>query len=829
MKNLKKVLALVLALATVMGLGVTASAKEYTDSNTIAYTEAVDVMSALKILDGNPDGSFAPTKTLTREQAAKMVSYLLNGGKDVNDLYSGSNTFTDCYNSWAKGYIAYVNQMGIVSGVGNGKFNPKGTLTGVQLAKMMLTSLGYDAKIEGYQGSNTWMVNIINDAQNAGLLKGMDTVNLYNAITREQASQMMFNALKADMVGYESKGSEITLPGIGTIIQGASTPKAEKQGSYANNMGEGKANDASTQTLQLAEKYFGGTKGLKTTNVAADAFGRPAHEWMYNAKTVGSYSDEANLTYTTQVEAGKIYVDLGKVKDSNAVVYTDGKSAGNTGSADIDANKTGKIGGQGALTEVYVGDFDNNANTADTVRIVVTNTYTGTISKFTKATDSTDAYITVAKESANNIASFDSKFVTDKFTAADEDARVLYTVADGKIKSVEIAKTIEGTMSKYSSSAITVDGTSYKLAAKNILVDTNVFDGTYTYYLDTYGNVIFNEVKQAGSQNYAYVEKVDENDSLFGGSGVKAQIVLADGTRTVVDVAVKSDKSYAAPLSNGTIGTGTANGTNADNDTAEKKEPKTWFSYTVNSNKEYTFKAVTPAYATVIDMTGTGAGKELVKDKATTFTVDSPTSRNAYTTAKTVVTSVDKDYKVSTATGLIGADLEGKVLVTYSKGGNTISAIYAVGQTITLSNAEITYAYALKKDSDVKDGDLWQFAINGKVETYVVDDGSNIPSGNIYNLGVTDGKVTTGLNAEVNNTKTGTVAYADATTVVITGGTGAGTYTVGENFKIYNVDADLSSSEMGKVDTLDKNDVVKFVTDGVANGKILVAYITTEA
>lgn len=807
MKNLKKVLALVLALATVMGLGITASAKTYTDSSKIEYTEAVDVMSAIDVLGGMPDGSFNPQGNLTREQAAKMVSYLLNGGKDVNDLYKGSNTFVDCYNDWSKGYIAYVNQMGIVSGVGNGKFNPKGTLTGVQLAKMMLGALGYDAKIEGYQDNNNWQVNIINDAQNAGLLKGMDTVNLYTAITREQASQMMFNALKADMVGYESKGSEITLPGIGTIIQGASTPKAEKQGSYANNLGK---DDEKEPTLQMAEKYFGGTKGLKPTKKGEDDFGRPAHEWMYDAKVVGTYANEADLTYTTKVKAEDIYKDLGKITDT-ADVYTDGSN--NKTTQKIDKGETQKIGGQGTKTEVFV----NNVSDKDEITIVVTNTYTSTISKFYKATDDTKASISLKDASG--------KFETNAFTKDDEGVRVLYTKANGTIKSVVKAESVDGVMTKYASDAISINGTSYKVAANaGTSLDTGDYEGTYTYYLDTYGNLIYAELKQAGgSKDYAYVEKVDESDSLFGGSGVKAQIVLADGTKAVVDIDTYSTKSgtmYKLPGTNGATTEEKADGK------LSNKTVGNWFSYTVNSAKEYTFNKVNANYATVVDMDGKGDGKELVKDKATTFTVDG--SRTAYTNADTTVTSVDKDYKVSTATGLVGADLEGKVLVTYNKGSKTINAIYAVVQDITLSNADVTYAYALKKDGTTKDGDLWKFAINGKVESYTVDKGTNVIVGGIYNLGLADGKVTTGIDKEVSNAKTGgKVDFADNNTVVITDGDGAGTYTTGEKFAIYNVDKDLADSDVGMTDVLEEGDSVKFVTDG--KDTILVAFIVAEA
>lgn len=42
-----------------------ASAKDFTDGSKINYKEAVDVVSAVKIIDGYTDGSFNPTATLT--------------------------------------------------------------------------------------------------------------------------------------------------------------------------------------------------------------------------------------------------------------------------------------------------------------------------------------------------------------------------------------------------------------------------------------------------------------------------------------------------------------------------------------------------------------------------------------------------------------------------------------------------------------------------------------------------------------------------------------------------------------------------------------------
>ena len=55
---MKKFLSLVLALVMTMSLvTVSAGAKDFTDSSKITYKEAVDVMSAVKVIDGYTDGS----------------------------------------------------------------------------------------------------------------------------------------------------------------------------------------------------------------------------------------------------------------------------------------------------------------------------------------------------------------------------------------------------------------------------------------------------------------------------------------------------------------------------------------------------------------------------------------------------------------------------------------------------------------------------------------------------------------------------------------------------------------------------------------------------
>ena len=58
-----------------------------------------------------------------------------------------------------------------------------------------------------------------------------------------------------------------------------------------------------------------------------DAFERPTNEWTYDKVKVGSYADEADLTYTKEVKLGDIYKDLGlsdTIAAGNVTFHVDG-------------------------------------------------------------------------------------------------------------------------------------------------------------------------------------------------------------------------------------------------------------------------------------------------------------------------------------------------------------------------------------------------------------------------------------------------------------------------------------------------------------------------
>ena len=535
---MKKFLSLVLALVMTMSLvTVSAGAKDFTDSTKIQYTEAVDVMSAVKVIDGYTDGSFNPSATLTRGAAAKIICNLILGPTTASALVADAAPYKDVpTNHTFAGYIAYCQKKGIISGYADGTFKPANSLTGYAFMKMLLGALGYKAEQEGYTGPN-WSIQVAKRALNIGL--DDDLVGEFNgvkAVNREEACLYAFNTLKATMVEYD-KNSTVTVGNI-TI----------KEQSDAKEM----ANTAKTETIkddnkmQFAEKYF---TDLKLNSNAHDDFARPANQWKVKAEEIGTYSLTPDATYTAKAKVSEIYKDLGlgsTVKKADVTVYVDGVEDASQPACDIKKgdDKT-KFGGNGVLTEVFYDDD------ADTITITEVNTYVGTIAKSVKATSTKDAYVVVTPEkpiSGKAPISANEEFETEaKF---EDDAYVLYTYSKDaqEIKSVALATKVEGTVTraendtdndKNDAKALTIDGTKYKdskYVAGEKLSSVSVKED-YTVYLDAYGYMIYVEENEEIG-NYALVlDTANKGDFV----GKKAELLFTDGTTKVVT----TEKDYS--------------------------------------------------------------------------------------------------------------------------------------------------------------------------------------------------------------------------------------------------------------------------------------------
>ncbi len=762
---MKKFLSLVLALVMTMSLvTVSAGAKDFSDNSKIAYKEAVDVMSAVKVIDGYTDGSFNPTATLTRGAAAKIICNLILGPTTASALVADAAPYSDVpTNHTFAGYIAYCQKTGIISGYADGTFKPANSLTGYAFMKMLLGALGYKAEQEGYTGAN-WSIQVAKRAMNIGLKD--DLVGDFNgvkAVTREEACLYAFNTLKATMVEYD-KNSTVT---VGNI-----TIKEQSDAKDMANTGKTDGNIDKDGKMQFAEKYFTDLKMFSAT----DDFSRPATQWKIKAEEVGKYTDTPNLTYTKAVKAGDIYKDLAlgsTIDKKDVTVYINGEKAEDASVA-LKKGSDSKIGKDyleksgkkystaknGVLTEVF---YDKDDDSAIITQVV---TYVGQINKSVKATSSKDAYVVIDQlpmdgPNANVMAvpsdltgktvSGTLEFETNE--SYEDDAYVLYTYSQtaDEVKSLAVAEKVEGYVSqtinktddKDANNGLTLAGTSYKMSAAysgEELGEISVKED-HTAYLDQYGYAIYvEEVEEIG--NYALLVNVADKGTFVG---KKAELVFTDGTTKVVT----AEKDYSK-VSNLKLDL------NGDGD-YDKDDQKIWddrtspisgalkapviVTYKVDNDGVYTLKAVAVAKTSYVD-----ADSKLVmtNDKAG-ITVQADTNDKSLNTSKVtansasqfVVADRSKDGTFDDYTAYTGIKSAPSIDATsgkagvyfYCKSGKMVTVMFVLPNDkcdVTDDGKDMIYL-AQDSESDLyhdKDGNYftYQAVVDGKITTVKVDE-----------------------------------------------------------------------------------------------------------
>ncbi len=574
MKNFRKVLALVLVVATLFSfVAMTASAKEYTDTDKVSYTEAVDVLSAIGILNGYLDGTFRPTNTIARAEMAKMVAVLANAGDEIADLYAGACKFADMTGDavWAKSYVAYCNQMGIVAGRNATTFDPYGKVTGIETAKMLLCLIGFDAKAQGYVGTN-WQTHVLADAKNVGLLAGFAAdYNPQKAITREEAAQMMLNALQAPMVVGTVSDSIVNITNNAWLVQ------IGKDGKFDLTLADAEKKydcwvlygNVVVSNIPVWTNY----KGLKVS-VGSDCYMNPVTEWTYsNAKGTVIWKSQYALTpdfSDTKVVDFKTLLKEereSKMHDYVAYLYVDGllRDAYWNGVklntlSDRTWNALSDLTGKGVLTNVFVDDVDH------TVIITIKNTYIDRVENATKASNMFTLEHPTNYKGYNAFSNKDYGFKTGDI--------ILYWICNEGLHDAKLAEPVNVTATRATTykgdpaqSTVVAGGKTYeyaynfetKLAAQNDVMG-NVsngfdYDASYNLYLDEYG-YIMHWVVSTEDVAYTYAYAVEntgrKSNQWFDGQGREhwdytATLVGMDGTlkeKVAVDSHIYNEVVY---------------------------------------------------------------------------------------------------------------------------------------------------------------------------------------------------------------------------------------------------------------------------------------------
>ncbi|MCR4436275.1 MAG: hypothetical protein QHH06_15175 [Clostridiales bacterium] len=224
MKNLKKLLAVALAVAMMITAMAPAFAQE---AAAPALSADATICKDLGMLLG-ADGGVTPEYTATkpsRIQAAVMF-LRLKGLEDEARAFTGTDNFSDVTAGWEKPYTAYLKanpDLGFV-GIGDNKFDPNSKITAAQYYKVVLTALGYVVKADANAEGDYEFKDVLTFAASKGLKAVADVTEF----TVDNLATATVEGLKATVKG-ENKTLVEKLVEAGTI----DASKAEDAGIYS--------------------------------------------------------------------------------------------------------------------------------------------------------------------------------------------------------------------------------------------------------------------------------------------------------------------------------------------------------------------------------------------------------------------------------------------------------------------------------------------------------------------------------------------------------------------------------------------------------------------
>lgn len=671
-------------------------------------------------------------------------------------------TFTDIKGTWAESYIEYCAANGIIAGRGNNKFDPTGTVSATEAAKMLLGVLGYNAEKSGLVG-NDWAINTNVLANQNGLYKNLANLNANTLLTRDNAAQMIYNALDANMVELNAAGnyttSQYSYTGTESVVTGTErvwvVKVAEKvtdanvkalDGSVYNSRNDAdetmKEAGAQTGDYTLEQKtqnvygentvtkYADETMGHKylslitdgdavLTDVEKDSKGTYTL-YMNGITTKGQYTkvegDYSNLigqkVEVLYKDSENVYGVYASTDSSLIVESTAGKvEAVKNGEVKIDGT-TYKVDSNVTTTALYTGKLIDGLNVGGNKAAAVKaydNDDNGKIDTVVYVPFTAAKVTYVGEKSFNtDVAGTNIKF--EDVNAYDDMAKNDYVIKSDAANTVDdtdtyvLAETVEGKIEATKSDSVRIDGTWYNYVTttpdKDLALDSTVKAAVLNGY------IVKSEVVTSSHelQDYAVVVKTDSDIN-----GPQAKLLFADGTTKVVT----TDKKYTD-----TMGLVTYE--------VKKGEYVLTEAVTDSADKAGFDKIVTGKY---VNNSGKGKiGGESIADDAVIFVKDS---------AGKFSTMAGSDFAKYSTTSVVDQNITAYANKDNSTGYNSIVLAYvelnAKVNSITSNYGYVTSAVSTTKNNDgetVSSFTFWDGATEHK--DIMTDEKVSLSKGDIF-------------------------------------------------------------------------------------------------
>ncbi len=704
---MKKVLALVLTFALVL----TSFSLAFADNATTAPTpegkagkalsdiaaspnrEAIGVVNDLGIVVGTPEGTFLPTKEVTRAEFAVMLTKALAIPNSALEGYS-QTPFKDMAGyEWSTGYLAFCLSKGIMVGDGYGNAMPGRTVSLNEAVTMALRAIGYVDNSSELKGA--WPANYVTKAQELDLYK--DVAKDMVGATRENAAQIIYNLLPIQKVAVDTDGKTNplwdTLPsasseGVATTLFSAGL-NCKLDGTRV--VVDSDVENASINMAKNLGKYGKVYVNKKTSKIVA--FLNESDQLVGRFTAVNKFvtsDDEKEYTVRSGVDkAKKLIVDNGKTTTSDVLI--------------TDATFTNSVFGANSAAKEYVLNVDLSGKTIKDIYSAVE--WTVTTGQKVKASDlasiksdKTLLNSKFGKDDNGEIAANEFELVGAATLADIKADDVVYVYATDKaIRKIEVSnKTVEGMVKSYkaattdSKAKFAIGDKTFK-NSKDVLNATGVTADALTVgvdnvtdevkaFLDARGYV-FDFEKTAKARNYAVVEKISTS-----GIDNQVKLFLADGTEKVfVYDASKTGIVVSTPAGSGGTPAAVVGAENKIigyglNKDGKITEANIFFTKaTIKLGNKYYIESITGADPSSVDGTTVGTTAKI----ANGVTVFVKKTNNDY-----VVSSIDKVD--------IGKDIANAILLFDKKNDGHADTYKVVAMVIPEANAkEGTKSYAV--------------------------------------------------------------------------------------------------------------------------------------
>lgn len=559
MRNLKRALSLALAMVMLMGMmvmGVGAKGIDFKDGSDVQNKEAVAIVSSLGLLKGYTDGTFGPDRTLTRAEMAVIISKILYGDSFNVDSFKGANIFSDVP-EWAQGYVNFAQQIGVVAGVGDGKFNPNGQLKVEQAALMLEKALGWFQRSGELSQGGGWILSSMSKGMEIGLFDGMNVVPGTD-MTRDNVAQMVFNAVAKTVPVKYHDTLNMYYSNEGNLTAGVKFNFMDTLGYKIHNL---VYKAGGVKDLQGRPGLIWGTGSVRSTDKqrGVDDEGKliDSQVTLLTRNEIISTPVVADHEYTGSTKGKDIYKDLGKdicSDDANWTVYYNGFELTETRGefkSSRDANivfpMPTKEGGEwikdGEVAEFYVDVYEDKNDTKVDVIAVIYGNYLGEVTKVDTTKDRTISLAYDAIQPRGGLILDDTTYKTALY---DEEDYVAFQIGydetdkDFVIYDIYAPETAEGKLTavQLADWYLRLDGDKHAISKHYNEVELEWAelpgaekDAAHRVYKDENGFVLAVEPLEKKTENYLYVKSFDEDHY-----GLTAKVVFADGTSAKIDV-----------------------------------------------------------------------------------------------------------------------------------------------------------------------------------------------------------------------------------------------------------------------------------------------------